>query len=61
LHLQPVFSDCPAFLNGVSESLFDIGLCLPSGTNMTEKDIKRVTGIVLNEIKASSPLMVVVE
>jgi dTDP-4-amino-4,6-dideoxygalactose transaminase len=61
LHMQPVFSDCPAFLNGVSESLFDIGLCLPSGTNMTENDIKRVTGIVLNEIKASSPLMVFVE
>lgn len=37
MHLQPVFSSYPAYLNGVSESLFNTGLCLPSGSNMTEE------------------------
>jgi dTDP-4-amino-4,6-dideoxygalactose transaminase len=36
MHLQPVFRDCPAYVNGVSEGLFDRGLCLPSSSNMTE-------------------------
>jgi len=51
LHLQPVFSDCPAFVNGVSEALFNNGLCLPSGSNMTKNDLERVSGIVRKAIK----------
>jgi dTDP-4-amino-4,6-dideoxygalactose transaminase len=35
MHLQPVFRDCPAYVNGVSEGLFEQGLCLPSSSNMT--------------------------
>ena len=42
MHLQPVFRDCLSYVNGVSEDLFNRGLCLPSGTNMTKKDLKRV-------------------
>jgi dTDP-4-amino-4,6-dideoxygalactose transaminase len=42
LHLQPVFASCPRYVNGVSERLFREGLCLPSGTLMTEPDRKRV-------------------
>ena len=42
MHLQPVFRDCKSFVNGVSEDLFNRGLCLPSGTNMSTKDLKRV-------------------
>ncbi|MEC9209219.1 MAG: aminotransferase class I/II-fold pyridoxal phosphate-dependent enzyme [Bacteroidota bacterium] len=42
MHLQPVFKDCKAYVNGVSEDLFDRGLCLPSGTSMTEEDLKRI-------------------
>jgi dTDP-4-amino-4,6-dideoxygalactose transaminase len=38
MHLQPVFSSYPAYLNGVSESLFNTGLCLPSGSNMTDEE-----------------------
>ena len=38
MHLQPVFKDCPAYTNGVSERLFDIGLCLPSSSNITDKE-----------------------
>jgi dTDP-4-amino-4,6-dideoxygalactose transaminase len=42
MHLQPVFAGAPAYVNGVSEKLFDIGLCLPSGSNLTTKDLDRV-------------------
>jgi dTDP-4-amino-4,6-dideoxygalactose transaminase len=42
MHLQPVFKECKSYLNGVSEDLFNRGLCLPSDTNMTIKDLKRV-------------------
>jgi len=42
MHLQPVFSDCRYYANGVSEDLFNRGLCLPSGTNMTKEDLERV-------------------
>ena len=42
MHLQPVFKDCRSYVNGVSEDLFNLGLCLPSGTAMTTEDLKRI-------------------
>ena len=42
MHMQPVFKDAPAFVNGTSETLFERGLCLPSGSNMTEADMGRI-------------------
>ena len=42
MHLQPVFSNCECFNSGVSEELFQKGLCLPSGSNLTEEDLNRV-------------------
>ncbi len=38
MHQQPVFSDCPAYLNGVSDKLFEDGLCLPSSSNITDEE-----------------------
>ncbi len=46
MHLQPVFKECKFYVNGVSEQLFERGLCLPSGTNMADEDIKRVIRII---------------
>lgn len=46
MHLQPVFATCPAFTSGVSQELFERGLCLPSGTAMTTGDLERVAGVV---------------
>lgn len=46
MHLQPVFQGCRCRLSGVSEQLFARGLCLPSGTALTEADFDRITGIV---------------
>lgn len=42
MHLQPVFEGCPYFGDGTSEKLFDLGLCLPSGSNLKDGDFKRV-------------------
>ncbi len=42
MHMQPVFADCPYFGDRLSESLFDQGLCLPSGSNLTDADFDRV-------------------
>ncbi|WP_406683879.1 aminotransferase class I/II-fold pyridoxal phosphate-dependent enzyme [Seonamhaeicola sp. MEBiC1930] len=47
MHTQPVFKDCIHFTNGVSESLFDKGLCLPSGSNLTQQDLDRILNIIL--------------
>ena len=42
MHLQPVFKSYPAYLNGVSERLFNHGLCLPSGSNLTDNEKGRI-------------------
>mgnify|MGYP001158570450 CR=1 FL=1 len=50
MHLQPVFSDCISYVNGVSEELFDKGLCLPSGTAMSEEDLQFIVDKIKNAI-----------
>lgn len=42
MHQQPVFRDAPSYLNGVSDELFEKGLCLPSGSNLTDIERNRV-------------------
>jgi dTDP-4-amino-4,6-dideoxygalactose transaminase len=42
MHLQPIFADAPYFGGNVSESLFQQGLCLPSGSNLSDDDLTRV-------------------
>jgi len=42
MHLQPVFQSAPSYINGVSERLFNDGLCIPSGSNLTKSDLERV-------------------
>lgn len=42
MHLQPVFEKYPFEGTGVSEKLFEIGLCLPSGSNLVEEDFERI-------------------
>ena len=48
MHMQPVFRDYEAVGGRVSEDLFERGLCLPSGTAMTDADLHRVTDIILS-------------
>jgi dTDP-4-amino-4,6-dideoxygalactose transaminase len=42
MHQQPVFATSINYLNGVSDKLFENGLCLPSGSNLTEKEFERI-------------------
>lgn len=46
MHQQPVFAGAPCYGGAVSERLFDYGLCLPSGSNLSESDLLRVIEIV---------------
>ena len=46
MHLQPVFSDYPFYGNGISEDLFNRGLCLPSGSNLTEEEKERISSVL---------------
>lgn len=51
MHMQPIYADAPAYLNGVSERLFDHGLCLPSSTTHSDEQIRRVAQLI-NEYTA---------
>ena len=51
MHKQPVYRNVPAYVNGVSESLFKVGLCLPSGPWVTEKDVHMIVKEILKNIK----------
>ncbi len=42
MHMQPIYKDSPYYGGGVCEQLFEQGLCLPSGSNLTNDDINRV-------------------
>ena len=48
MHTQPVFQGAPSYVNGVSEQLFTMGLCLPSGPWVSDEDVERV----VSEIKS---------
>lgn len=46
MHLQPIFSRFPYYGNGVSNRLFEVGLCLPSGSNLTDNDRSRIESVI---------------
>ena len=46
MHMQPVFADSPYYGGKVAEELFDNGLCLPSGSNLTDEERARITAKV---------------
>ena len=51
MHLQPVFQDYPFYGTGVAENVFENGLCLPSGSNLSENDRNRIKSAILNCLK----------
>ena len=53
MHLQPVFADSPFYGDGISEKLFENGLCLPSGSNLTEGDLDRVVNEIIKTLKVN--------
>lgn len=42
MHKQPVYQNAPAYVNGVSEALFKVGVCLPAGPSVTDDDVKYI-------------------
>ncbi|MBO4233836.1 aminotransferase class I/II-fold pyridoxal phosphate-dependent enzyme [Riemerella anatipestifer] len=46
MHLQPVFADAPYYGGRVAQQLFENGLCLPSGSNLTDADRQRISEVV---------------
>jgi dTDP-4-amino-4,6-dideoxygalactose transaminase len=42
MHQQPIFANCKSYINGVSDKLFEEGLCLPSGSNLTDEELDRI-------------------
>jgi len=48
MHLQPVFADAPYYGTDISEKLFNDGLCLPSGSNLTDEDRERIRAMINN-------------
>jgi len=46
MHLQPIFERYPYYGNNLAETLFDNGLCLPSGSNLTDTDRERIASVI---------------
>ena len=53
LHLQPVFSSAPAYVDGTSERLFHQGLCLPSGPCVSDEDVQYVVDSIMECLSVS--------
>ncbi len=51
MHMQPVFKDYPFYGTNVAEEMFEKGLCLPSGSNLTENDRYRIKEAILDCLK----------
>jgi dTDP-4-amino-4,6-dideoxygalactose transaminase len=54
MHLQPVFAECSSFVDGTSDDLFRRGLCVPSGSVLTDDQVERVAALIRAVVLASS-------
>ena len=54
MHCMPVYRDVPKYLNGVSESLFQRGLCLPSGPCVSEADVAHIVDLIKKSVRFDS-------
>lgn len=50
MHKQPVYKNNPAYVNGVSESLFAVGICLPAGPYVTDEDVRYIVDTIKEAI-----------
>ena len=51
MHKQPVYKDAPAYVNGVSEALFAVGICLPAGPYVTDEDVRYIVEQIKKNIE----------
>ena len=52
MHKQPVYKNCPAYVNGVSEAIFKVGMCLPAGPYVSEEDVRYIVDCIKEAIVA---------
>ena len=50
MHKQPCYKNAPAYVNGVSEALFKVGMCLPAGPYVTDDDVKYIVDTIVENI-----------
>ena len=50
MHKQPCYKDAPAYVNGVSEALFKVGMCLPAGPYVTDDDVRYIVETIKENI-----------
>ena len=50
MHKQPVYANAPAYINGVSESLFKVGICLPAGPMVSDDDVRYIVDCIKEAI-----------
>ena len=50
MHKQPCYKDAPAYLNGVSEAIFKVGMCLPAGPYVSDDDVKYIVDCIKEAI-----------
>ena len=51
MHKQPCYKDAPAYLNGVSEAIFKVGMCLPAGPYVTDDDVRYIVECIKEAIE----------
>ena len=51
MHRQPVYKDAPAYVNGVSESLFKVGICLPAGPWVSDEHVRYIVSKIKEAIE----------
>jgi dTDP-4-amino-4,6-dideoxygalactose transaminase len=52
MHMQPLYEDCPNYGTSVDRRLFETGICLPSGSNMTDEERGRISRALQNAFNA---------
>ena len=50
MHKQPVYKNAPAYINGVSEDIFKVGMCLPAGPYVSDEDVHYIVETILSAI-----------
>lgn len=54
MHKQPIYKDAPAYINGVSEAIFKVGMCLPAGPYVTDEDVAYIVDCIKKNIYCNS-------
>lgn len=50
MHKQPVYKSAPAYVNGISESIFKVGMCLPAGPYVSDEDVRYIVDTIKSAI-----------